>query len=292
MKFSIIIPVFNAENILGKTLQRIKSQPFDSSLYEIVVVDNGSDDNTCDLVKDYNGVQLIKEDEYKNSPYSCRNRGIEVASGEYIILLDATCSPTEKWLEAYINCINKGNVHILGGDVIFDVSEDSSVGELSDALNNVDVENAIKSGYAMTANLLIKQELFNDLGLFEEGIRSGGDVRWTRQAVQNGYSLSYCKQAAVIKEPRDLRGVLKKGWRVGKWMPRVWKDNNEFWFPLMKTIMKLIVPPNFLKLKRKSDSRNIHLSTAKWISIIAMCWIEQFIRSIGSIYGLVYKVKN
>ena len=50
-KFSIVIPVYNVENYIGKCLESIKNQTFKD--YEIIVVDDGSNDNSMKIVKKY-----------------------------------------------------------------------------------------------------------------------------------------------------------------------------------------------------------------------------------------------
>lgn len=91
-KVSIIIPTYNRANLLEETLETILSQSFKD--WECIVVDDGSDDTTKELLHD-----LIKKDKrfiFRERPMkcpkganSCRNFGLELARGEYVKWFDS-----------------------------------------------------------------------------------------------------------------------------------------------------------------------------------------------------------
>ena len=83
-KFSIIIPVYNVEKYLRKCLNSVFSQNYKN--YEVIVVNDGTKDNSMDIVKDY-PVKVINQ---KNQGLSvARNNGVKKATGEYILFLDS-----------------------------------------------------------------------------------------------------------------------------------------------------------------------------------------------------------
>lgn len=83
-KFSIIIPVYNVEKYIKKCIESVFNQTDDS--YEVIVVNDGSNDNSIDLIKDYN-VKLINQTNKGLS--AARNIGAKEANGEYLIFLDS-----------------------------------------------------------------------------------------------------------------------------------------------------------------------------------------------------------
>ena len=85
-RFSIIIPAYNAEKEIDRALESIKKQTFNN--YEIIVIDDCSTDNTYNKVKKYEDVKIIKNEKNLKAGGS-RNKGLDVARGEYIIFLDA-----------------------------------------------------------------------------------------------------------------------------------------------------------------------------------------------------------
>lgn len=83
-KFSIIIPVYNVEKYIKGCLESIINQTYKD--YEIIVVNDGTPDNSMDIVKDY----PVKTITQKNQGLSvARNHGVEKAKGEYLIFLDS-----------------------------------------------------------------------------------------------------------------------------------------------------------------------------------------------------------
>jgi glycosyltransferase involved in cell wall biosynthesis len=86
--FSIVIPTYNRANLLGRALKSALGQTFRD--FEIVVVDDGSRDNTFQLVKNFNDnrIQFLR---HPNNRGVCpaRNTGVDQARGEWIIFLDS-----------------------------------------------------------------------------------------------------------------------------------------------------------------------------------------------------------
>lgn len=85
--FSIIIPLYNKEECIVKTIESITTQDFDD--YEIIVVDDGSNDNSVALVQklEYKRIKLFKKD--NGGPASARNYGVRNATGKWGLFLDA-----------------------------------------------------------------------------------------------------------------------------------------------------------------------------------------------------------
>lgn len=87
MRFSVIIPVYNRAGTVCDAIDSV----FDQSLedFEVIVVDDGSTDETAKTVKEQYGseVQLIRQE--NKGPGAARNRGIEAARGEYVTFLDS-----------------------------------------------------------------------------------------------------------------------------------------------------------------------------------------------------------
>ena len=92
MKLSIIIPTFNEEYYLPPLLESIQCQDF--SDYEVVVADAGSEDDTIEIAKNW-GCKVVKG----GLPAVGRNRGAEVAQGEFLLFLDSDVILTRDYLQ-------------------------------------------------------------------------------------------------------------------------------------------------------------------------------------------------
>lgn len=86
-KVSIIIPAYNAGEYITKCINSLINQSYKN--IEIIVIDDGSTDNTVSVCKSFNN-EFIKVVSQKNSGPSCaRNKGIEIATGKYLLFIDA-----------------------------------------------------------------------------------------------------------------------------------------------------------------------------------------------------------
>ncbi|MDM5272778.1 glycosyltransferase family A protein, partial [Sulfurovum sp. zt1-1] len=94
--FSVVIPLYNKEQYIAKTLESVLLQTFQE--YEIIVVDDGSTDKSTFEVKRYNDnrIRLIQQENAGVS--AARNRGIEEANYDLIAFLDAD----DEWLPNHL----------------------------------------------------------------------------------------------------------------------------------------------------------------------------------------------
>jgi glycosyltransferase involved in cell wall biosynthesis len=99
MSVSIIIPTFNGASRIGNCLDALSHQTAGRDA-EILVVNDGSTDNTADVVARYSGVRLITQS--NAGPAAARNRGALEARGTIILFTDDDCVPMLEWLAAMI----------------------------------------------------------------------------------------------------------------------------------------------------------------------------------------------
>ena len=88
IKFSIIIPAYNAEQTISRAIESVLAQSYGN--YEIIVVDDASNDKTCALLegKYADKIRLIQKVSNAGSSVA-RNTGMDIATGDYIAFLDA-----------------------------------------------------------------------------------------------------------------------------------------------------------------------------------------------------------
>jgi cellulose synthase/poly-beta-1,6-N-acetylglucosamine synthase-like glycosyltransferase len=94
---SIVIPTFNGASRIGNCLDSLVKQ-VDGRNIEILVVDDGSTDNTANVIRRYPSVRLISQ--ANAGPASARNRGALEARGEILLFTDDDCVPMLNWLAA------------------------------------------------------------------------------------------------------------------------------------------------------------------------------------------------
>lgn len=85
---SVIIPTYNRAHIIGRTVGSVLNQTYGN--FEIIVIDDGSTDQTRDAVMRFNDRRIrYVQQEYAGLPAICRNRGLRLAGGEYVAFLDS-----------------------------------------------------------------------------------------------------------------------------------------------------------------------------------------------------------
>lgn len=84
---SVVIPLYNKEQIIEKCLHSVLSQDYDD--YEVVIVNDGSTDRSADIVKGFEDSRIRYIEQKNGGPSKARNTGVNNAKGEWIVFLDA-----------------------------------------------------------------------------------------------------------------------------------------------------------------------------------------------------------
>ena len=112
---SIIIPVYNAEKYISRCIESVLKQTY--SNFEILLLDDGSKDNSLNIIKKYEQSypNIIKVFSHKNMGVAkTRNKGIELAKGDYICFIDNDDYIEQKYLEKLIEKIKDNDVVVSG----------------------------------------------------------------------------------------------------------------------------------------------------------------------------------
>jgi len=208
---SVIIPTYNDAEHLEKCLFALEAQNYDQSRYEIIVVNNGFTDSTEDLLRNH-PVKRIYYDKVKGS-YAARNKGIECALGEIYAFTDSDCIPVRNWIERGVdNLIHCHECGLVGGNVrlFFQSAGNPTTIELIDNITFFQQEyNITIAKFSVTANLFTYKKVFDDVGLFNDALKSGGDLEWGRRVFSAGYSIGYANDVLVDHPARNSFSQLR-----------------------------------------------------------------------------------
>lgn len=111
-KISVIMPVYNSAEFLPETLEHIFSQSFID--FELLAINDGSNDNSLDILHDYakRDERLSIETIENSGAGIARNRGLDLARGDYICFVDSDDIPTKRYLETLSTIIKKDNADL------------------------------------------------------------------------------------------------------------------------------------------------------------------------------------
>lgn len=273
---SVIIPFKNNHDEVVQIVGQIIAQDYPEDRLEIICIDNGSDVQNSIPEELKKRFRLLQEYDYPNSPYSARNRGIEASIGDVLVFVDANSEiRSPNWLSSGLECMEEQSAAIAAGKVSFDFGENITAAGIADALTSIKMKQAVEErGVAYTANLFIKKELFEKVGLFEEGTRSGGDVRWTLKASEMGYKPVYCTAAEVFKKARSTKAYYNKKMRTGRGYYHTWKKEvqNEHWGV---NLIRSLKPPSFAIKKLNPERYQAEFNSKK-----PVVWFHQYLSRI------------
>lgn len=209
---SVVIPLYNKERYIQRTLDSVLAQTFEN--FEIIIVNDGSTDNGPEIVKQFDDPR-IKIINQKNAGVSAaRNHGIKEAKAELIAFLDAD----DEWLPDFLPTIimlrkkySYAGAYATGyywGDTIcdsairriecYDMNWDGIIPDFF----------KLRLGTLNSSITVIKKDVFNKIGNFPEGINMGEDLdMWIRLAVY--YPIAYSNRPMAIRHFDDPNGACR-----------------------------------------------------------------------------------
>lgn len=204
INISVIIPSYNCKKTISESINSIINQSF--AAHEIIVVDDGSTDNSFDYIKMmFPGVRLYKQE--NKGPASARNFGISVARGNWIAFLDSDDKLCYNALEAYNKLVkNDPSLNWIAGAYVkeFNYKNILILYEGKELRNGIienvfnayqDFKHKVTDELITTCSVLIKKKVFENVGKFNEQLFFGEDLDlWFR------ISLKYPK-IGYIKSP-------------------------------------------------------------------------------------------
>ena len=215
MKVSIITPNFNGENFLNIYFESLISQ--NKHIREVVIVDNGSTDNSVNIIKDYQKnldypLQIILIQNKKNLGFAkATNQGIKIAQSELLLFLNNDVELNNNSISPLINCITKDDFIFSSASKMIQFNNRNLIDDAGDEytllaytkkvgngqnINKYTKEREIFSSCAGAA--LYKRSLVIKLGCFDENFFAYmEDVDLAYRAQINGYKNVYCPESIV-----------------------------------------------------------------------------------------------
>ena len=221
MKVSVVVPIYNGEADLPELIECLRSQTYPPEEVEYLLVDNNSSDGTKNLIETAAensaiSIRPLSENEIQSS-YAARNRGIRAAQGEIIAFTDADCRPEAQWLEKLIEPFNNNpNLGIVAGEIVA-LPGKNLLEKHADRQETLSQKHTLANAfcpYGQTANLAVRREAFEKVGLFRPYLTTGGDadICW-RILRETAWELKLAEEAIVKHRHRSTLAELASQWR-------------------------------------------------------------------------------
>lgn len=210
MRISVIIPHLNQPDMLQNCLASLVAGSRQPD--EIFVVDNGSRTLPEAICAGFDGVTLLQE--RTPGPGPARNHGIAHASGDILAFIDADCLADPAWLAEAEAAMADPAAQILGGDVriAYVDQDDLTVLEAYESIYAYRMDRYIaREGFTGTGNLVIRPEIFADVGPFA-GIGVAEDRDWGQRATARGHTIRYVGAMRIYHPARTDFSELTLKW--------------------------------------------------------------------------------
>jgi glycosyltransferase involved in cell wall biosynthesis len=196
---TVIVPVWNDAERLGECLRALEGQTYPACLFEVVVVDNDSEESVSPLVARHGRARLVHE--CSPGSYAARNAGLAHARGEVIAFTDADCLPAPDWIERGVERLTcGGDRSVVAGRVeVFPrtLRRPNAVEQYEVLFALAQREFVGRYSFGATANLFAWRDAFAQVGPFLAEVKSGGDLEWGRRATGQGYKVEYADEMRV-----------------------------------------------------------------------------------------------
>jgi len=167
---SIITPTLNEEDYLPLLLESIKKQDFTD--YEIIIADGGSEDRTIEIAKNY-GCKIVSG----GSPAKGRNAGAKIAGGDLFLFLDADSTLSPHFLTELIKEFEKRKLDLASFPVY---PQGNIIDKICYGIYNYWSWISQKFLPHATQTVLVKREIHQKIGGFDEEVRIGEDHAYAR----------------------------------------------------------------------------------------------------------------
>ncbi|MBV8473181.1 MAG: glycosyltransferase family 2 protein [Hyphomicrobiales bacterium] len=235
---SVIIPTYNRQEFLFQNLQSLRASSISKDDFEIIVVDDGSSDNSFDVVRNFAGGCQIRYVYQQDDGYRvgrARNQGMELAEGAVCIFLDCGIVVSRDFVKAHIDAHSEANAVVIGYLYGFSNTGYNS-DELAEALegnldlNDVDATieklrasrrfpdmrekiyathgedlRSLPAPWAIGwgGNISVRRDMLGDRFRFDENYKTWGaeDLDLSLTLFEAGAQFAFCRQASGIHLP-------------------------------------------------------------------------------------------
>ncbi len=224
---SVVIPAYNSEKYITETLNTVFAQTYKN--FELIVSDDGSSDNTVEIVKD-----VFREFPDKNTkllinkhqgPGATRNRGIEAASGKWVSFLDSDDKWFEQKLQRVVDFISSNSeINLVCHNEVWHTGNGEKMLDYSATYNKKisPFLSLYRQNCLSTSAVSVKREFLIKAGMFDESLPSAQDYDlWLRLSMLPDIKIGFINEPLGFYITRDgnissnveqrLRCVLKIG---------------------------------------------------------------------------------
>ena len=257
-KLSIAVCTYNRSDVLPKCLESLVNQTANSELFEVLIIDNNSTDDTkkiaLDFCEKHDYFRYIFEE--KQGLSHARNRAIDEAKSEYLAYIDDDAIADKEWVKSILDCFSQTNADVVGGPVFHFVNAEKQPIFYNKECFSFNLGNERKRmtppgfdfGF-LGGNSCFKKSLFDEFGkyLTDFGMiggkqRMGEDSEMGYRLLKAGKIFYYEPKMKIDHQLRlknvTLKGILKRSYDTGIEIGKMIRND----IPLSKKLKKTAAP--------------------------------------------------
>ena len=255
--FSVIVPTYNRADEIIELLDSLETQTISQNDFEVIVVDDGSTDDTENIISNYISnqkinISFIKQDH--KGPGEARNLGMQKAQGKYYLFIDSDCIADKEWLSSYKSAVQGIDPAGFGGP-------DKVLPNFSPVQKAIDYsmtsfittggirgssKKKISKYYPRSFNMGVRADIVDKIGGMGK-LRHGQDIEFSNRILSTGEQVIKVDSAVVYHKRRmSIKKFFKQVVNWGVARINLYKIDKKMlepvhFFPALGTIISLSV---------------------------------------------------
>ncbi len=251
--FSVIVPTYNRADEIKELLDSLSKQTISKTDFEIIIVDDGSTDNTKDVIEKLASkykLNLRMLVQNHKGPGEARNLGMKNAKGKYFIFIDSDCIADKNWLYAYKKEVGKIDVAGFGGPdgvlpnfkPIQKAIDYSMTSFITTGGIRGHSKKKISKYYPRSFNMGVRADIVKKIGGMGK-LRHGQDIEFSNRILSTGEPIIKVSDAMVYHKRRiSVKKFFKQVYNWGVARINLYKIDNKMlepvhFFPAIGTII-------------------------------------------------------
>ncbi len=225
---TVIVPAYNARETLPRCLEALSKQTYPKSLLRVIVVDDGSTDDTRHIAEKF-GVKVLAQP--NKGPAAARNLGAREATSEIILFTDSDCEPLQNWIAEMAAPFSDPQV---AGTKGFYLTNQASLtarfvqAEYETKYKGLMIRDSID--FIDTHAAAYRRDIFLENGGFDTSYKgaTAEDVEFSYRLSAKGLKMVPARNARVLhRHPESIRDYFRKKCRYAYWRAVTWQKHPE-----------------------------------------------------------------
>lgn len=275
-RFSVIIPTYNRASTLIRSIRSVLDQTVPA--WEIIVVDDGSSDNTWELVAKFPQVRYHYQ--VNSGVCAARNQGAEIATGDWLIFLDSDDELVNTALERICNFIfiNNDNFNLIKGGYRRIKSN-----EMKDFIPTENLSQSFLSG-----SFAVKKILFDQVGGYDDKLVFSENAEFHHRVLLSDRSIGYLGSVSLIYY-ESIGGGSKNIRNMIDSLTLILEKHDETLTPHVKHLYHQIIGVNWIRFRNFSKARHHLFQALKYKPTKLSTWCRLFLSCFPLVARRLYK---